>query len=304
MTGKNVKRGIILGISAYFIWGLLPMYWKLLDDTRADVVLAHRILWSFVFMILFIISTKKGKQFIKQCKKLLKNKKLLVVITSASAIISLNWLIFIWAVQHDRVVEVSLGYYINPLVSVLLGVFFLKERLSKAQTLSCILAGIGVIYLTLFYGVFPWIALLLASTFAIYGLLKKIVNIDSAFSLAMETFIVTPFALLYLLLVFGLNLGFHQELVSTNILLIVAGVATAVPLLLFGSSVLHIPLSMTGILQYIAPTMMLIIGVVLYDEIFTRAHLFTFILIWISLILFMTTSMKQDKTKKVKRKLA
>ncbi|MBO1002119.1 EamA family transporter RarD [Pseudogracilibacillus auburnensis] len=304
MTGRNIKRGITFGVSAYFIWGLLPMYWKLLEETRADAVLAHRIIWSFVFMTAFIIVSKKGKSFILECKRLVQNKKTLLIITTASIIISLNWLIFIWAVQQELVIQVSLGYYINPLMSVLLGVLFLKEKLSKAQTLSCILAAIGVIYLTFFFGVFPWISLLLAITFALYGLLKKIVNIDSAFSLTIETFIVTPIALIYLLSVFGVHFGFNHISLSTDILLITAGIATAVPLLLFGNAVLHLPLSMAGILQYIAPTIMLFIGVFLYGEVFTYAHFVTFTLIWISLILYMSTSLKFKKDKKTKQKLA
>lgn len=303
MQEQNIKKGIFYGISAYVIWGFLPIYWKLLERASADVVLAHRIIWSFVFMIIFIVVTKQLTTFMKELKKILHHKRTLFIITSASLIISANWLIFIWAVQAELVVQASLGYYINPLMSVLLGVLFLKEKLSPAQIISFILAGIGVLYLTISYGVFPWISLALAITFAVYGLLKKVVHISSTFSLAIETLIVTPIALLYLLVMFGGNLGFVNGAgsVSVNLLLMAAGIATAIPLMLFGSSVQFIPLSMVGFLQYIAPTIMLFIGVFLNGEAFTSAHLFTFSLIWISLILYMSSSLQHKKKKETKR---
>ncbi|MEI3604294.1 EamA family transporter RarD [Pseudogracilibacillus sp. SE30717A] len=297
MKEQNIKKGVLYGLGAYLLWGFLPIYWKLLESASAEVVLAHRIIWSFVFMILFITITKRLKSFIKECKRILRHKRTILIISAASLIISANWLIFIWAVQAGYVIQTSLGYYINPLMSVLLGVLFLKEKLSPAQIISFLLAGIGVVYLTISYGVFPWISLSLAITFAVYGLLKKIVHLSSTFSLAIETLIVTPVALIYLLSMYGVNLGFVNGSAGTNGLLMISGIATAVPLLLFGSSVQFIPLSMVGFLQYIAPTIMLFIGVFLFGEEFTSAHLFTFSLIWISLILYMSTSIqKREKT--------
>lgn len=292
---RNMKRGAIIGVSAYLIWGLLPIYWKLLDSVRPEIVLFHRIIWSFIFMIVFIVVTNKTKDFIEECKSIWQKKKKLLTITAASIIISSNWLIFIWAVQSDKVIQASLGYYINPLMSVLLGVFILKEKLSKAQITSFILAGVGVTYLTVSYGVFPWVSIVLATTFAVYGLLKKVVNISSIFSLAIETMVITPIALIFLISIAGWDLGFAGETVSTSIWLILSGVATAVPLILFGSAVLHLPLSLAGFLQYIAPTIMLILGVFLYGEDFTTSHFITFLLIWISLILFMVSSVRQNK---------
>src|SRR5699024_7528206 len=224
------------GITAYILWGILPIYWKLLDGANADVVLAHRILWSFVFMLVFIGVTGRWTDFFQECKRMIKKRKKLLIITTASIFISLNWLVFIWAVQNDYVVQASLGYYINPLVSVLFAVIFLKERLSKGQIISFILAAIGVFYLTFDYGIFPWVSFLLAFSFAIYGLLKKLVNMNATFSLTIETLIVTPIALLYLLIATGPSLGFVEGSIDINILLMGAGVATAVPLLLFGSS--------------------------------------------------------------------
>lgn len=292
------KQGIIYGILAYMLWGILPIYWKLLETTGADIVLAHRIIWSFVFMIAFILVTKRWTAFTAEWKRIIRKRKTFITIASASIVISLNWLVFIWAVQHDFVVQASLGYYINPLVSVLFAIIFLKESLSKGQLISFLLAGIGVVYLTMDYGVFPWVSLVLAFSFASYGLLKKIASIDATFSLAIETLVVTPIALLYLWATAGASIGFSGESFTSVTLLIGAGVATAIPLLLFGSAVLYIPLSMVGFLQYIAPTFMLVLGVFLYDEPFTQAHLITFTLIWVSLVLYMYSSFQQHKKSK------
>jgi|SRR5690625_1744297 len=295
MEDYNVKKGITSGVSAYLIWGFLPIYWKLLDHIHAGSVLAHRIIWSVIFMVVFLFITKRFNIFIQECKHIWHNKKIFLIIATAACIISVNWLIFIWAVHTERVIQVSLGYYINPLMSVLLGVLFFKEKLSAAQTFSFILAGIGVTYLTFSYGIFPWVSLSLAITFAVYGLLKKLIHIQSIFSLTIETLLMMPIALIYLYAIFGNTIGFDNESVGTIILLIASGIATAVPLLLFGSAVQFIPLSMAGFLQYIAPTIMLVLGVFLYGEEFTTAHLITFTLIWISLIVFMTSSINIRK---------
>lgn len=294
MQETNTKYGLSLGFIAYILWGFLPIYWKLLETFRADVVLTHRIIWSFIFMILFIVFTNKSDLFIAECKNLFKEKKKIFYIAFASVLISANWLIFIWAVQNDYVVQASLGYYINPLINILLGVIFLQEKLSNAQKLSFVLAAIGVTFLTLSYGVFPWVSLSLAFSFGFYGLFKKLVQIDSAFSLIIETFFVTPIALGYLFIMFGTGIGITSAHSPIDIsLLLFSGVATAIPLLLFGYAVLHLPLSLAGILQYIAPTIMLIIGVFLYKEPFTFAHFITFLCIWIALILFVGSSFKK-----------
>jgi len=299
VSNNNIKLGIIYGLSAYLIWGFLPIYWKLLDNVNAGAVLSHRIIWSFIFMIIFILVTKKGTLFIQQCKDIFANKKVFITIVSASLIISLNWLVFIWAVQNGYVIQTSLGYYINPLISVLFGVVFLREKLSNLQLFSFILAGLGVLYLTFDYGVFPWVSFLLAITFASYGLLKKVANVNAVYGLAIETFIVTPIALFYLLITFGGDIGFAGTSASEAILLLLSGAATAVPLLLFGLSVINIPLTMAGFLQYIAPTIMLLIGVFMYNEPFTSAHGVAFTFIWMSLIIFMYSSFrKQNKHRK------
>lgn len=290
-----MKFGMVNGISAYLIWGLLPIYWKLLDYYGADIVFSHRIIWSFVFMIFLLLFTKQFTPFLQECKRIFTNIKSLFLMIIIALFISTNWLTFIWAVQNDYVIQTSLGYYINPLVNILLGVVVLKERLSKAQTISCILAFIGVTYMTFSYGVFPWVSLVLATSFGLYGLMKKIANIHSMYSLAIETALILPFVLIYLIYVYDFRLAMNFDLVGQNILLIFTGVATAVPLLLFGSAVRYLTYSMVGFLQYIAPTIMLFIGVFLYNEPFTFDHLITFLFIWVALVVYISSTFKLGK---------
>lgn len=297
-----MKFGMFTGISAYLIWGLLPIYWKLLDYYGADIVFSHRIIWSFVFMIFLLIFTKQFTLFLKECKSIFANKKSIFIMMAIATLISINWLTFIWAVQNDYVIQASLGYYINPLVNILLGVVVLKERLSTAQTISCILAFIGVTFLTISYGVFPWISLVLAFSFGLYGLLKKIANIHSMYSLAIETTLILPFILIYLTYTYDFKLAMNFDLFGQNMLLLFSGVATAVPLLLFGSAVRYLTFSMVGFLQYLAPTIMLFIGVFLYNEPFTYAHFITFLLIWIALIIYMASTFQLGKRLLVRAK--
>ncbi|WP_164667508.1 EamA family transporter RarD [Virgibacillus doumboii] len=284
---QSSKQGIIYTALAYILWGFLPIYWKLVSQFPAGEILAHRILWSFVFMIAIVVVLRKWHPFIKECKVILKDKKKLTGISLASVIISINWLTYIWAVNNDHVIQASLGYYINPLVSILLGMIVLKETLTRRQLLSFILAAVGVINLTFSFGVFPWVSLLLAFSFGLYGLLKKTVDISAMFGLTIETMIITPIALIYLLFIQGSSFAVNTMFSGIGLLLFGAGIATAVPLLLFASGAKQIPLTMVGFLQYFAPTIMLILGVFVYDETFSQAHLISFGLIWIALIIFM-----------------
>ncbi|MFD1036971.1 EamA family transporter RarD [Virgibacillus byunsanensis] len=287
MQQNQEKLGILYITGAYLMWGFLPMYWKLVQDVGAGEILAHRIVWSFVFMLVIVLILRKWPAFIKECKVIIKDKKKLIGITVASIMISVNWITFIWAVNSDHVIQASLGYYINPLVSILLGIVVLKETLTRRQLFSIILAGIGVIYLTISFGVFPWVSLLLAFSFAIYGLLKKMVDIGAMFGLTIETMIVTPLAAIYLFSIPDGSLSWNSLFSTTSLLLLGAGVATAIPLLSFANGAKRIPLSMVGFLQYFAPTIMLILGVFLYGETFSQAHLISFVLIWIALIIYM-----------------
>ncbi|WP_010097673.1 EamA family transporter RarD [Ornithinibacillus scapharcae] len=285
---KNSERlGILYAAGAYIIWGFLPLYWKVIDHVAAGEILAHRILWSFIFMVVIVLSVRKWPGFIRECKIIFRDKKKLISITLASVIISLNWLIYIWAVNSDHVLQASLGYYINPLVSILLAIIVLKEKLTRAQTVSVILAGLGVLYLTVSYGVFPWVSILLAITFALYGLFKKVVDIPAMYGLTIETMIITPFALIYLIALSENSFSLQSFASHDNLFLMGAGVVTAVPLLLFAFGTKRIPLAMVGFLQYIAPTLMLLIGVFLYHETFSREHLISFGLIWLALLIYL-----------------
>ncbi len=292
MENNEFKAGVLYTAAAYILWGFLPIYWKLVQNVPAGEILAHRIVWSFVFMALLLSLLKKWRPFIRECRQIIRDKQRLIGITLASIVISINWLVFIWAVNSDHVVQASLGYYINPLISIILGMVVLKEKLTKWQLISFLLAAAGVVNLTISFGVFPWVSILLALSFGLYGLLKKTVAISAMFGLAIETLIVTPIALIYLLSRQTDGGAAPEIFTSTTGLLILSGVATAVPLLLFASGAQRIPLSMVGFLQYFAPTLMLFIGVFLYGETFTHAHLVSFTCIWAALAIYTVSRTK------------
>ncbi|QTN00957.1 EamA family transporter RarD [Sediminibacillus dalangtanensis] len=292
MENNEFKAGVLYTAAAYILWGFLPIYWKLVQNVPAGEILAHRIVWSFVFMALLLFFLKKWKPFIRECRQILRDRQRLIGITLASIVISINWLVFIWAVNSDHVVQASLGYYINPLISIILGMAVLKEKLTKWQLVSFLLAAAGVVNLTISFGVFPWVSILLALSFGLYGLLKKTVAISAMFGLAIETMIVMPIALIYLVSRQTVAGTAPEVFTSTTALLVLSGIATAVPLLLFASGAQRIPLSMVGFLQYFAPTLMLFIGVFLYGETFTHAHLVSFTCIWAALAIYTVSRTK------------
>lgn len=287
MEKKEIKQGVLYAGLSYLIWGILPVYWKLLEHVNAEDILANRIFWSFVFMMVVLFFSKKIGDLFLVLKGFKQNRKEMYALIIASLLISTNWFIYIWAVNQHHMIEASLGYYINPLVSVLLGVIFLKEKLSPAQYVSFIIAGIGVLILGISYGKFPWISIVLAFSFGVYGLAKKMIKVDSAVGLTLETMVVTPFALAYMVFLFfnGEHALFAGS-VTTNLLLVGAGAATALPLLYFAKGAQKIPLSMLGLLQYIAPTITLLLGVLVYGEQFTKHHLQAFIFIWSALTIY------------------
>ncbi len=249
--------------------------------------LAGRIVWAFISTILVVLFMKNGRQLIDDIRMLWKTQSQFWSLFIATVLISTNWFTYIWAVNHDYIVQTSLGYYINPLVSVLLGIFFLKEKLSSAQKIAFLLAAIGVIILTLSYGTFPWIALTLAITFSFYGFIKKNIKLDALRGLAIETFFITPIAIgYYIYLLMKEQAVFLHGDIKTDILLIFTGIATALPLVMYSKGVQTIPLYMAGFIQYIAPTMMLFLGVVVYKESFGGIEMLSFSLIWAALIVF------------------
>lgn len=279
--------GVLATAGAYLLWGILPLYWKLVNLVPPLEILAQRIIWSFFFMVLVLLSTRKFKAFWRELCEISCKLKRLPGIVIASLLIIVNWLTYIWAVNSNHIIETSLGYYINPLVSVLLGIVVLKEKLSFWQMVSFFLAMIGVLNLTFHYGAFPWVALILAITFGLYGLCKKMINLGAVTGITLETLIITPFALLYLNYLHNNGAGFFGfAYPGISGLLAGAGVVTAVPLILFASGAKRLPLSVMGFLQYIAPTIALCLGVFVFHEPFTAVHIVTFVLIWVALILF------------------
>ncbi|PWK13167.1 EamA family transporter RarD [Tumebacillus permanentifrigoris] len=278
-----MKKGLWYSVAAYGMWGLLPLYWKVFQDIGAWEILSHRIIWSVVFVLLLVTVTKRWKA-LTQAVPDAKSKRSVII---ASLLISLNWLIYIWAVNNNHMVEASLGYYINPLMNVFLGVFLLQERLSKLQGSAIALAALGVLILTISYGQFPWVSLSLATSFALYGFTKKKANLDTIVGLSLETLIVLPFALIYLVL-FAQG-GEAPQLLSgwRWLLLSVAGVATALPLLFFAEGVKRLPLSIMGFVQYLSPTITLFLGVLLYHESFSTIEFLSFGMIWSALVLYM-----------------
>ena len=281
-TDQNLA-GIFYALSAYILWGLLPLYWKLLEEVPAIEVLAHRILWSFILMSLVVFLTGGWKTL----TPVLLDKKKLTLIFLCGFIVSLNWFTYIYAVNSGFVIEASMGYYINPLVVVLLGVTVFREKLGRWQLTALILATLGVLIITVQYGRIPWIALLLAGTFATYGLIKKIIRINPVSGLALETFIVMPFALLYIINLENTGFGaFGTVPVATKFVLAGAGLITAAPLFLFAQGIERTTFSMIGFLQYIAPTLTLFLGIFIFREHFSLSHLVSFCLIWIALIIF------------------
>ncbi|WP_246943809.1 EamA family transporter RarD [Bacillus pinisoli] len=291
-TDQSQAIGIAATTASYLLWGILPLYWKLVQDVSPVEILAHRIVWSFVFMILILMAVGKIKQLKVDLKELITHRKRLFGISLASVTISVNWGVYIWAVNTDHVVQASLGYYINPLVSILLGLLVLKEKITKWQTISFILASIGVINLTIYFGHVPWLALALAVSFGVYGLIKKLVQLGAMVGLAIETLIITPFALLFLSSVHSGGGGTFAADWSLSLLLMGGGIATAIPLLLFAIGAKRIPLSMVGFLQYISPTITLLLGVFLYKEEFTDTHLVSFIFIWMALTVYTISKTK------------
>jgi chloramphenicol-sensitive protein RarD len=297
--GKE-KSGILLAISSYLIWGILPVYWKSIDNVPSAEILVSRVVWAFISTLLLILLLKNGRYLFEDIKRLWKSQLNFWLLFLASILISGNWFLYIWAVNNGYLVQTSLGYYINPLISVLLGVFFLKEKLSPAQKVAFILAMIGVLILTFSYGQFPWLSFVLAISFAVYGLLKKQIKLDALRGLTIETFFITPIALGYYIWLFIDNRAvFLHSDVKTDTLLIFTGIATALPLVLFAKGAQRIPLYMVGFLQFIAPTMMLFLGVIIYKESFGQVDLISFIFIWIGLVLFTYSKViEMLKTKK------
>lgn len=288
MPEKTVHKheaaaGLGYGITAYLIWGFFPVYFKALATVPPLQVVCHRIVWSILFLWIIIGWRSKWRDL----RNAFCNGKALVLLTVSALLIATNWLVFIIAVGHAQVIQSSLGYFMTPFISVLLGVIFLQERLRRLQLVSLLLAALGVLQLTIQYGQVPWAAIMLALTFGSYGLIRKVVAVDSLTGLTVETLLLGPMALGYLIFVFwqGSN-AFPVQGTQTSLFLALSGVATAVPLLLFASAARRLRLATIGFLQYITPTLHFLLAVLLYKEPFTQAHLTSFLFIWSGLCCF------------------
>jgi chloramphenicol-sensitive protein RarD len=265
------------------MWGFFPIYFKALQSVPALEIMFHRVVWSFVFLFMLILVRKEWRGL----RSAIRKPKVILIYLLAAGLLGINWLVYIFGVNAGQVVQTSLGYFINPLLSVALGVIFLRERLRPAQWIPVSMASVGVVYLTLQLSALPWIALALAFSFGLYGLVKKTAPLGALHGLTLETAILLLPGLTYLLYLEGNHLGsFGHAGGTVTFLLALAGVITSVPLLMFATAARAIPLYMVGILQYIAPTCQFLLGIFLYDEPFTQVQLIGFGIIWAALAIY------------------
>jgi chloramphenicol-sensitive protein RarD len=280
------RRGVVFGIAAYTVWGLFPLYWPLLRPASAMEILAHRVVWSAGFMVLLMARTRS----LDWLRGLGRGR--LVLLAIAAAMISINWGVYIWGVTHGHVVETSLGYFIGPLVTVMMGVAFLGERPRRGQWIGIGIAGVAVILLTFDYGRLPWIALGLAVPFALYGFVKKKAGVGALESLTVETGLLFVPALAYLLVLEGTGRAtFTHVSVGKDVLLAAGGIITAVPLICFAAAANRIPLTMLGLLQYITPGLQFLCGVLVFQEAMPASRWIGFALVWTGLAIFSVESM-------------
>jgi len=281
--------GVAFASSAFLIWGLSPIYWKVLHRIPAFEIIMHRVIWSFFFLLIILIFQGHWNAFMTAVKK----PRTFLILFPTTMLLGFNWFIYIWAVNNEHILQASLGYFINPLINVFLGMIFLRERLRPLQTVSLILAGIAVLYLTFNYGEFPWIALSLAFAFGFYGLIRKVAPIGSLIGLSVEMLLLSGPALAYIIFLYGKGIGalFHIS-IKIDFFLMGSAFLTAFPLLLFTLGTRRLHLSTVGFLQYIAPTCMFLIGVFLYNEPISRAQILSFVLIWAALCIYSADSVR------------
>lgn len=295
MTKQDDRRqgisGVLFALAAFGLWGINPVYFKAVDHIPELDVLAHRVIWT-VALLAALVTFTGGWSSVGRA---LRDRQTLAMLGLSTALISVNWFIYIWAVVAERVLETSLGYFINPLISVLLGVLVLRERLSPLQGVAVALAALGVLNLSLDAAGLPWVALSLAVTFGLYGLIRKTVRIGSAEGLLVETTLILPVAVVYLLVVGG-ETGFFGSGSTTDVLLLLAsGLVTATPLLFFTSAARRLRLSTVGMFQYLAPSCQFFLAIFAFGEPFTRAHLITFLCIWTALAIFTFDSLRRAR---------
>ena len=286
----EAQIGIGYALLAFLSWGILPIYWKLLDNVTSIEILAHRMVWSALFLLVLLTVQKRLGEFLK----LLESRKHIWVLLGTASLLGVNWFVYIYGVNTNRVVETSLGYFINPLLNVLMGMLFLKERLDFWRGLAVVLALLGVLNYLWNFGSLPWIALSLAFTFSLYGLLRKVIPVKPLVGLFVETSFLAPLAAILITVWKVEGSGSFGGDWRTAIFLICAGIVTSLPLLWFTNATKRLRYSTVGFIQYMTPSIQLIIGVYLYDEAFTRTHSITFGLIWIGLFIYSINSLNEQ----------
>ena len=281
------KQGVFNAIIAYGLWGVYPLYWRLLRSITPTELLINRMLWSFLTLLLFIFLLRLAKPLIKIIADIRQDKKKLLLLILATIFLSLNWFAFTFAMVSERILEASLGYYINPIINILIGVIFLKEKLNLYQLLAVLIAAAGVLFLTVTHGQLPWISLALAISFSLYGLVKKLIQMDAFFSLFLETTLMLPISVFFFAfwVVDGTSLWLEPT-TSYVLLLIGAGFITMSPLYFFSKAAGQLPLRTLGFLQYIGPTIQVFVAVYITGEVFSTERFIAFIFIWIACLLF------------------
>lgn len=293
VSAAESRRGLWMALGAFLIWGLMPLYWHLLKTVPSLQIVAHRVVWSALLVALWLLWTQ-GRGWLA---RVLAQPRLVRLLALSGLCIGANWGLYIWAVNAGHVVETSLGYFINPLLNVVIGTLFLRERLTRVQWVSVAIAAGGVLWLTFNYGSFPWIALTLAASFGLYGLIRKLAAVDSITGLGVENLVLLLPALAWLAFAEGTGRGgfFGGWGAAVDALLIVGGALTALPLIGFSFAVRRVPLSTIGLMQYLAPTMQFLIGVLVFHEPFDRDRGIGFALIWGALALFMADSLRRAR---------
>ncbi len=286
------KQGVIYAILAFIFWGLVPIYFKLVSSVSPMEILIHRILWSVLFLSILIVVTKQTRAL----KKILKDKKKMKILFLTSILVSSNWLIFIWAISNDKITEASLGYYINPIVNVILGILFFSEKPTKLQKIAILFALFAIVNEIISFGSIPLVSVPLALTFGFYGMLRKKISLPSVAGLYIETLLISPFAIVYFIYLVYTSANmfvFPPNYISW--LLVCAGLITVIPLLWFNAATTRISLVKLGFLQYIGPTLAFLLGVFVYHEPFDEKKLITFAFIWVALIFFTMDSRYSKK---------
>lgn len=292
----NRRAGLLFGLGAYLLWGVLPLYFKLLQGVAPSEIVAHRIIWSLVFLVLLVTLWRRWPAI----RAALAASRVVMTLAVTAMLIAANWLIYIWAVLNGHVLAGSLGYYLNPLINVLLGVVLLKERLTRGQIAAVLLAALGVSVLAARAADGLWISLTLALTFGLYGFIRKIAPVDALEGLAIETAILAPISLGWILWLEQQGTGgFTAFGATTNALLILGGAVTAIPLLLFNAAAKRLPYSMLGFLQYIAPSLQFLLAVLVFGEAFTPAHMICFGAIWAALAIFAWEGVRLSRARAV-----